>query len=263
MHVEWFYAEQGQQKGPVTFEQLQALAGSGELKPTDLVWTNGMPQWAPAGAQAGLFPAGAHQPPPPDDGPPAPPPYDEMAAYAADPYAERRRYGAGYGGAQSYARPAPSGGMSAGGKIALMGGGAAMLLLFLCCGVVGVMVMANSNSNERTWRLGTNEHQVWTLPFKRGDQVVLTVTSNGPSDMDLFVFDDKNKMNSMLTSKLPLEKNVYLCLRYDNGLSKDCEVKFTAPATQDYYVLLVNRLSDDFRRNGSNSGKLVFLPASK
>src|SRR5207249_1172624 len=84
--------------------------------------------------------------------------------------------------------------------------------------------------NERTWRLGTTEHQASTLPFKRGDQVVITVTSNGPSDIDVFVFDAKNKMNSTLTSTLLLEKNVYRSLTDDNALSMDGEVKSSSPA---------------------------------
>jgi len=138
-------------------------------------------------------------------------------------------------------------------------------MVLVCCGLVAAIVYNTAgNPNERTWRLRTNEHQTWTLRFNRGDAVNLKVISDGNSDMDLFVFDDKAKMHQMLNSKLPLEKCVYLCLKYDNGDSKDCDVRFTAPATQDYYLLLVNRLrQDDFRRNGSNSGKLFISPTPR
>jgi hypothetical protein len=55
MAAEWFYSRDGKNNsGPVTFDQLQALAGSGQLLPTDLVWKEGMPGWQPAGQLKGL-----------------------------------------------------------------------------------------------------------------------------------------------------------------------------------------------------------------
>ena len=54
--TEWFYAKGGQQSGPVTFEQLRELAGSGGLDPEkDLVWKSTMPDWLPSGQVQGLF----------------------------------------------------------------------------------------------------------------------------------------------------------------------------------------------------------------
>jgi hypothetical protein len=41
----------------VAWEELAASARSGNLKPSDLVWTEGMPAWQPAASVAGLFPA--------------------------------------------------------------------------------------------------------------------------------------------------------------------------------------------------------------
>src|SRR5262249_40561910 len=156
-----------------------------------------------------------------------------------------------------YERPRPAG-VGAGLKIALFGGGAAVLLMALCCGVVAVIAVANMGpSNERSWNLNTSQHKSWAIPFKQGDQVDIRVTSVGDSDMDLFVFDNKMKMETFLRAK-NLEGALGMCLKYDNGPSKDCHVTFTAPATQDYYILLVNRDTvDNLRRNGRNSGKLV------
>ena len=59
----WFYSTNGVQQGPVPVEALQRLAASGQLRPTDLVWGEGMPAWQLAGSVAGLFPAGATPPP--------------------------------------------------------------------------------------------------------------------------------------------------------------------------------------------------------
>src|SRR6185312_6521040 len=38
--------------------QLKQLALSGQLKPTDLVWQDGMSDWVPANSVKGLFPSG-------------------------------------------------------------------------------------------------------------------------------------------------------------------------------------------------------------
>lgn len=54
--TEWYYARGGQQNGPVSFEQLVALARSGGLNPTnDLVWSQNMKDWTPAGQVPGIF----------------------------------------------------------------------------------------------------------------------------------------------------------------------------------------------------------------
>src|SRR5688500_7523913 len=44
----WYYARNGQQLGPVTLDALRQQASSGELKPGDLVWGEGMPDWVDA-----------------------------------------------------------------------------------------------------------------------------------------------------------------------------------------------------------------------
>ncbi len=53
--IEWFYAREGQQYGPVTFEQLVALARSGGLSGRDSVWNATMQGWTPAGQVPGIF----------------------------------------------------------------------------------------------------------------------------------------------------------------------------------------------------------------
>jgi Ca-activated chloride channel family protein len=61
MH-QWYFARQGQTKGPYTTEQLRALVGKGGLLPEDLVCQAGAPKWVPAREVPDLFPAAA--PPP-------------------------------------------------------------------------------------------------------------------------------------------------------------------------------------------------------
>lgn len=76
----WFVAQNGQQSGPFSIDQLRGMAASGALTPETLVWAEGMPGWAAAGttplAQALSAPAA---PPPP-----------------------------AFGGAPAYAAPAPA-----------------------------------------------------------------------------------------------------------------------------------------------------------
>lgn len=42
----WFYAKDGQQLGPVSEEQLRSLSENGELSSDDLIWKEGMADWA-------------------------------------------------------------------------------------------------------------------------------------------------------------------------------------------------------------------------
>jgi len=47
--MEWFYAQNGQQLGPVTEGDLQQLVQSGVIKSDTLVWKEGMAEWKPYG----------------------------------------------------------------------------------------------------------------------------------------------------------------------------------------------------------------------
>jgi hypothetical protein len=64
MASDWYYSRKGQKEGPTTFERLQRLAASGELRATDLVWHEGMADWTQAAQVAGLFPKGGPPPVP-------------------------------------------------------------------------------------------------------------------------------------------------------------------------------------------------------
>jgi len=52
----WYYSREGERLGPVPLAALQALVAAGELNPRlDLVWTQGMADWQPAGEIDVLF----------------------------------------------------------------------------------------------------------------------------------------------------------------------------------------------------------------
>ena len=68
----FWYESNGEQKGPVTAAQLKGFAVSGELRPTDMIWKEGSPDWVTAGSVKGLFPEGTPglAPPPAPASPP-------------------------------------------------------------------------------------------------------------------------------------------------------------------------------------------------
>jgi hypothetical protein len=66
--TEWYYARGQQQSGPVSSVELKRLALAGELQPEDLVWREGLTEWAPARSVRGLF----EEPAPPAVLPPEP-----------------------------------------------------------------------------------------------------------------------------------------------------------------------------------------------
>ncbi|CAA9376954.1 MAG: hypothetical protein AVDCRST_MAG64-359 [uncultured Phycisphaerae bacterium] len=55
MAGQWFYTSNGGQAGPVDTADLRRLVGEGALRPTDLVWREGLAEWMPASQVPGLF----------------------------------------------------------------------------------------------------------------------------------------------------------------------------------------------------------------
>ena len=53
---EWYYADEGEQHGPLSASQIQNLVASGRLTVEHLVWCDGMDDWQPAGKIDALRP---------------------------------------------------------------------------------------------------------------------------------------------------------------------------------------------------------------
>src|SRR6185295_3801636 len=51
---QWYYAADGQPGAPVSEEQLRQMIVSGQLRPTVLIWKEGMAEWKPANTVAEL-----------------------------------------------------------------------------------------------------------------------------------------------------------------------------------------------------------------
>src|ERR1700722_3366247 len=52
--ADWFYSSKNKPMGPVSQAELKSLAAAGKLKASDLVWTDGMADWARADKVSGL-----------------------------------------------------------------------------------------------------------------------------------------------------------------------------------------------------------------
>ena len=53
--IDWYYARDNKQHGPVGAAELKRLSQTGELRPDDLVWREGMDEWMQARKVKGLF----------------------------------------------------------------------------------------------------------------------------------------------------------------------------------------------------------------
>jgi hypothetical protein len=52
----WYYMQSGNQLGPISFDELKAIADSGTIdRRKDLLWCDGMSDWVPAGEVEGIF----------------------------------------------------------------------------------------------------------------------------------------------------------------------------------------------------------------
>jgi len=56
VNADWFYSAGDTRQGPVTELELRRLALDGKLKPSDLVWKDGMPDWVEARTVETVFP---------------------------------------------------------------------------------------------------------------------------------------------------------------------------------------------------------------
>jgi hypothetical protein len=243
----WYYTSDGKQMEPVTEPELQRLAASGVLKPSDLVWTEGMPQWIRASTADGLFPdARLHRGN--ADWPVAENPDTDQADTATGQQEPRRRRSPSvYDDDDDDFDPhlrRRSRRLSTGTKIALICGGIGAVLVGGMFVAIVVFLM-EEGGNTRSFNLGIGERMTCNIHLNGGRIVEMWVKSTGMSDVDLMVFDPRNP-------NVPIAS--------DLGPESDCYVRFVAPTTQNYTVVVVNVDNPPVfgRRNAPNSGTLTF-----
>jgi hypothetical protein len=65
MSDQWFYSQNNDKCGPISSDELKAMATSGRLRPDAFVWKEGLPNWIPARRVKGLFRSVGDTVPPP------------------------------------------------------------------------------------------------------------------------------------------------------------------------------------------------------
>jgi GYF domain 2 len=221
---QWYYTCDGQQWGPVSTVSLREMAAHGILQPTDLVWTAGMSQWAPASVTRGVFPTRAPTPVPARAPGPAIAGRDDSEEHQDD---------------LASAYPIPelhrgSGIPNTTGRTVLIGGSVSVLALALLVAIAAVAKVADPAVN-RSYPVSLNfegQEDVRSLHFKQNEHIHITVTTHEWSgrgeperaepDVDLFVIDPEGNL-----------------VDQDIRPLKDCEVSFVAPQTGIYQIVVV------------------------
>jgi len=52
--MQWYYSSNGAQTGPVSADDLKSMLADGRVRPTDMVWREGMSDWVPASSVSEL-----------------------------------------------------------------------------------------------------------------------------------------------------------------------------------------------------------------
>jgi hypothetical protein len=213
--AEWYYTTNNQQMGPISWDELRQLASSGLLQPTDMVWKEGMADWAKASRTEGLFRerSAPRREIVADDLPPRRT-RDRGRAYDDD-YDDRPRR-----------RRRSSEGMPLGAKVAIIGGSIAMgLIIFVV--IIVLLVRGGGVGGTPTVQVVLNPGQEHThfLAFNAGQRVQLSVRSQASSNTDVDLFVHRN-------NGLPVAA--------DQSFGSDSYVTFLAPATELYRIRIVN-----------------------
>lgn len=195
----WYYTSEGQPKDPVSREELKQLAARGLLKPTDLVWAEGMPKWIRAGSAEGLF-TGAEsvRASRSERSPGAAAEEAEAAPIDEEERRPRRRRDRDRWEDEDDYEPAPrrrrQRGMGPGAKVAIILGSIFGFLL-----IVGVVIFLIAGAGPRqpgeySVSLGAQRQDSRRFEFRSGVQYRITVTSDKNSDVDILIFDSSNRI---------------------------------------------------------------------
>lgn len=131
----WYVQKGNQRLGPMSFEAIQSMATSGQLAPTDYVWTDGMANWQPASTQPWF--SGTQQPPQP------PAPYVQSSS--SYPYGQ---------GGPSFGQPGPPYGGQAPISEPPSLTGWSIAVLVLCCLPGGIVGLIYGNKAKTEWAKG-------------------------------------------------------------------------------------------------------------
>lgn len=252
MAGQWYYTQNRQQQGPVSWEELSDLARRGEVRASDLVWQEGTAKWVKASAAEGLFdsPSGRGRSLDEEDAP-------RRSRRAQDEDAPLRARRAEEDDDRPARRPRPrdkedaderprrqprEGGMPVGLKIGLIVGSVVVVLL-----VVGVILVMVLRPKETTFGpfdveaggqglvkfatlMGSESHD----PTQRGPCHVylITMTAGQTYTIDM--------RNNFFDSYLRLEDPNRVELDRNGGRGLNARIFFTPKTTATYRVIITS-----------------------
>ncbi len=232
MGDEWYYAKNGQQLGPVSTAVITQMASTGQLAPGDLVWREGMPNWAPAHTVRAIYP----ETPPTASAVPAAPASAEAQVYGLSPDAAPAA-------AAPYLNPLAEPDTphvspdeeywdrprrrrkqqnNANVIVLVIGISVAVLLVVVLIILIATGVLFGSN-NPRTFDIGPGEKKTFQITFPAGKKAEIWITSQRNTDIDIFVKDETGRE-----------------VAKDVDFNKDCYVTFEPARTQTFTVEVVN-----------------------
>lgn len=229
----WFYTNEGKQMDPVPIGDLKRLAREGKLKPTDMVWKDGMPAWKRAGAVKELFGEPAAANPVHDSGGANVDPDSARVSRRRRPTDDDDEFNSGR------RRPPMKSGGSGFGIIAALVVGVLLLLGSLGVGVAilifsnktppeGKINQANVIRGEEKYNLvlAPNGRDSRTFSFRKGVDYEITVTTKPELqelDVDLHIFNAQGRE-----------------VISDTDPDRDCHLRWIPDADGEYRVEIHN-----------------------
>ncbi len=187
MSQEWYYTLGGKRVGPVSQEQLQQMAATGQLGPGEKVWRTDFPGWVPARSVPGLF-----DPPP---GAAAP----DSATWPDMPILEETREHPVAGRRRKRKKERPESLMTVGLRITLIIAASMAVVVVLIVLINRVFIplldLANFSTFSGTSRVDLDRGAThsFSTPFKRGQMVSISVKNQtGAGAIELIVTDSAN-----------------------------------------------------------------------
>ncbi|MBI3407501.1 MAG: DUF4339 domain-containing protein [Planctomycetes bacterium] len=283
----WHYTRDGKSMDPVSTPELKHLAQAGLLKPTDLVWHEGMPAWAPASKTRGLFgdAPSLHMVPEPitqRDAPEAPDDLPRRAGRARSPEPRVRNDDDGVDSGHSDDRPPrrrpSSDGLSTGAVIGVVVGAVVLIVAV----VIGSMLLISS-ANPRRGPVAQNnpqfgnpqilkdkDWQPWQPPpdFNRPQEVGLQRPNPPPVGGMLRIPKDGLTINGQLTNADPLDPvlpHAPRCKVYLVNLNANERYTIDLVSTEfDAYLRVENEkffnLAEDDDSGGDLNAQIMFVP---
>lgn len=225
----WHYTSQGKQMEPVTLADLKGLLAAGDLKPTDMVWHEGMPAWVRASAVKELFGG----------------PVSANSGAAPEPRRPRRR-------------PADNDGSSIGIIVAIVFA-ALVLLGSLLVGVIILWVRMGDGGDDRTLKRDDDKKGEVARPIDGETKYDAVIRFGGDPHVRTFKFKAAHVYELVVKRfGIDADANIDLAIKNANdtplakpNLEVDAKITWTPKEDGEYRVELQTNAARDVRASVS------------